>query len=156
MPGITKMIEKQPSCDDPVEQGLLPVAVALQRMRQQVKVVSEAMRVPLRESLGHVLATDIVSPIQVPAYTNSAMDISDGLFFELERLSKANDIGFDFFDEISKKIGCSGEEYELLFSFDPKYIKKILKIAKKHQVPLNIFAKATKGTYKCDCKSHHF
>jgi len=93
---------------------------------------------------------------EIAPYTNSAMDISDGLFFELERLSKANDIGFDFFDEISKKVGCSGEEYELLFSFDPKYIKKILKIAKKHQVPLNIFAKATKGTYKCDCKSHHF
>jgi len=93
---------------------------------------------------------------EIARYTNSAMDISDGLFFELERLSKANNIGFDFFDKISKKVGCSGEEYELLLSFDPKYAKKILKIAKKHKVRLNIFAKATKGSYECGCKSHHF
>lgn len=93
---------------------------------------------------------------EIAPYTNSAMDISDGLFFELERLSKANNIGFDFFDEISKKIGCSGEEYELLFSFDPKHTKKISKIAKKHKVPLNIFAKAVDGKYECECKGHHF
>lgn len=68
------MIEKQPSCDDPVEPELLPVAIALQRMQEQVTVVAESMIVPLRESLGRVLATDVVSPIQVPAYTNSAMD----------------------------------------------------------------------------------
>ena len=67
-------IDKQPSCDDPQEPELLPVAVALQRMQQQVKTVSESKRVPLRKSLNHVLATDIVSPVQVPAYTNSAMD----------------------------------------------------------------------------------
>ncbi len=67
-------IEKQPSCDDPIEPALLPVAVALARMQQAVTPVSESKRVPLRESLDHVLAIDIVSPIQVPAYTNSAMD----------------------------------------------------------------------------------
>jgi len=93
---------------------------------------------------------------EIAPYTNSAMDISDGLFFELERLSKANNIGFNFFDKISKKVGCSGEEYELLLSFDPKHIKKILKIAKKHKVRLNIFAKAIKGRYECSCRSHHF
>lgn len=68
------MIEKQPSCDDPIEPDLLPVAVALQRMQQEVKVVQESKTVALRESLGYVLANDLVSPIQVPAYTNSAMD----------------------------------------------------------------------------------
>src|SRR5574344_574453 len=30
-------------------------------------------------------------------YINSSMDISDGLFFELERLSKQNSLGFEFF-----------------------------------------------------------
>ena len=68
------MIDKQPSCDDPLEPELLPVAVALERMQQEVKTVSESKRVPLRDSLDHVLAEDITSPIQVPAYTNSAMD----------------------------------------------------------------------------------
>ena len=89
-------------------------------------------------------------------YINSAMDISDGLFFELERLSKENRLGFKFFKNISKKVGCSGEEYELLFTFNPKHKNKIIKIAKKHKVKLNIIAKTISGKYKCGCKSHHF
>lgn len=99
---------------------------------------------------------------EVAPYINSALDISDGLFFELERLSKANSIGFDFFDKIEKSVGCSGEEYEVLFSFSPKKLKKIMKIANKHKVKLNIFAKATSidpvvdGYYESGCKNHHF
>ncbi len=93
---------------------------------------------------------------EISPYINSAMDISDGLFFELERFSKSNDIGFEFFTNISKSIGCSGEEYEVLFTFDKKYINKINKIAKKHNRTLNIFAKATKGEFKCECENHHF
>ena len=93
---------------------------------------------------------------EVAPHINSAMDISDGLFFELERLSKANDIGFDFFTNIDKDTGCSGEEYEVLFSFDPKKLKTIEKIAKKHKIKLNIFAQAVDGNYNCQCKSHHF
>jgi len=93
---------------------------------------------------------------EIAPFINSALDISDGLFFELERLSDANTIGFDFFDTIDKKVGCSGEEYEILFTFDPKEVEKILEIAKKHAVPLNIFAKAIDGNYTNECKSHHF
>ncbi len=93
---------------------------------------------------------------EVSKYVNAAMDISDGLFFELERMSKQSKVGFKFFDNISKEIACSGEEYELLFSFSPKHINKIEEIAKKHNVILNIFAKANKGKFRCDCKNHHF
>ncbi len=93
---------------------------------------------------------------KISKYINSAMDISDGLFFELERLSKANNIGFEFFDKIPKEVGCSGEEYEILFSFDKKHKEKIQKIAKKHNIKLNIFAKATSGQYDCPCINHHF
>jgi len=93
---------------------------------------------------------------EIAPYINSALDISDGLFFELERLSKANNIGFNFFDSIKKEIGCSGEEYEILFTFDPKNVKKISKIAKKHDINLNIFAKAIDGKYECDYDGHHF
>ena len=67
-------IEKQPSCDDPVEPELLPVAVALQRMQAEVSSIEETITVGLRESLGCVLGADIESPIMVPSYTNSAMD----------------------------------------------------------------------------------
>ncbi len=93
---------------------------------------------------------------EIAPYINSALDISDGLFFELERLSQSNNIGFDFFDTITKEVGCSGEEYEILFTFDPKKVKTIIKIAKKYDISLNIFAKTSNGKYKCDCKSHHF
>ena len=89
-------------------------------------------------------------------FINSALDISDGLFFELERVSKANNIGFEFFTNIDKEIGCSGEEYEVLFTFSPKHLKTIEKIAKKHKIKLNIFARVTSGKYSCECKSHHF
>jgi len=93
---------------------------------------------------------------KIAPYINSALDISDGLFFELERLSKANNIGFEFFNKISKEIGCSGEEYEVLFTFNEKNRKKIEKIAKKHDVKLNVFAKAKEGKYTKKCKAHHF
>tara|TARA_R110002033_G_scaffold137842_1_gene176944 strand:+ start:26651 stop:27481 length:831 start_codon:yes stop_codon:yes gene_type:complete len=93
---------------------------------------------------------------EISPYVNCALDISDGLFFELERLSETNNLGFEFFDKISKDIGCSGEEYEILFSFSQKNRDIISKIAKKHEVKLNIFAKAVDGTYKGDCKNHHF
>ena len=89
-------------------------------------------------------------------YITSALDISDGLFFELERVSKASKIGFDFFKDISEDIGTSGEEYEILFSFNKKHLRKIAKIANKHKVKLNIFAKAVKGKYETKSKNHHF
>lgn len=93
---------------------------------------------------------------EISPYVNSALDISDGLFFELERLSKKNKIAFEFFKNISSKVGCSGEEYEMLFSINPKYKKRIKQIAKKHKIKLNIFAKAVNGRYKNRCKGHHF
>ncbi|MDO6462376.1 molybdopterin molybdotransferase MoeA [Granulosicoccaceae sp. 1_MG-2023] len=68
------MIEKQPSCADDKEPGLLPVSEALQRIYRLVPRIQEAESVPLREALGRVLAADVASRIDVPGYTNSAMD----------------------------------------------------------------------------------
>jgi len=93
---------------------------------------------------------------EISPFVSSALDISDGLFFELERLSKASKVGFEFFHEIDEEIGTSGEEYEILFSFNEKNLEKIKKIAKKHKIKLNFFAKAIKGEYRTDCKNHHF
>ncbi len=93
---------------------------------------------------------------EIAPFLNIAIDISDGLFFELQRVSKANNLTFKFFKNFTKKIGCSGEEYEILFGFDKKYSTKIRNIAKKHRVNLTIFAKAIKGKYKNRCKAHHF
>lgn len=93
---------------------------------------------------------------EIAPYITSSMDISDGLFFELERLSELNNLGFKFFEKIDKEIGCSGEEYEILFSFSKGNRKIIENIAKKHNINLNIFAKAIVGKYTCDYKNHHF
>ncbi|WP_198304742.1 thiamine-phosphate kinase [Arcobacter vandammei] len=89
-------------------------------------------------------------------YVNSAMDISDGLFLDLEKLSKASNIGFEFFKTIKDDIGTSGEEYEILFACSQKNLKKIEDIAKKHNTKINIFAKAVKGSYQSSFSNHHF
>ncbi|QKF73676.1 thiamine monophosphate kinase [Aliarcobacter faecis] len=89
-------------------------------------------------------------------YINASMDISDGLFLDLEKLSKASNVGFEFFKTIKEEIGTSGEEYEILFSCNQKSLKKIEDIARKYTVKINIFAKAVKGSYKSSFPNHHF
>ncbi len=87
---------------------------------------------------------------------SSGMDISDGLFSDLEKLSKINRLGFDFLATIPKNLGCSGEEYEMLISFSPRDRKKMLRLAQNSRVRLNIFARSCRGTFKNRCKLHHF
>jgi len=89
-------------------------------------------------------------------YIHSALDISDGLFKELERLSTINKKGYKFFKNFNKNIGCSGEEYELLFTFSPKHLKYIQNIAKITKTPVTIFAKVTIGKYLSVCTENHF
>lgn len=90
-------------------------------------------------------------------YMTSCMDISDGLSFELERLSRINKVGFEFMKKIEKDVICSGEEYELLFSINKKHKEKVIKIAHESRTKLNFFAVAKRGKkYICDCKPHHF
>ena len=67
-------IDKQASCDDVFEPELLPVSEAIKRMAAQINPVTESVTMPLRQSLGRIVAAPVVSPIDVPAYTNSAMD----------------------------------------------------------------------------------
>lgn len=52
----------------------LPVPAAQAIVRQWAAPVTAIERVPLRDALDRVLAADIVSPIDVPAHDNSAMD----------------------------------------------------------------------------------
>jgi len=59
-------------CDDAT--GLLSVDEAHRRIHAGVAAISDNEMVTLHDALGRVLAADIVSPIDVPAHTNSAMD----------------------------------------------------------------------------------
>lgn len=52
----------------------LPVSAAQAIVLQWVTPLAGSERVPLREALARVLAVDVVSPIDVPAHDNSAMD----------------------------------------------------------------------------------
>jgi len=90
-------------------------------------------------------------------YISSAMDISDGLFSDLEKLADLNGVGFRFLSKIQKSVGCSGEEYEMLVAFDKRQRKTLLRRAKQSRVKLNIFATSSKKLkYTNRCKAHHF
>ena len=67
-------ITHQPSCEDELNVGLLTVAEAQARILDGVTPVTARETVPVMQALGRVLAQDIVSPIDVPSHTNSAMD----------------------------------------------------------------------------------
>ncbi|MCW7540377.1 molybdopterin molybdotransferase MoeA [Aquabacterium sp. A7-Y] len=54
--------------------GGLTVAEARERIAAALPRVQETERVALRQALGRVLAADVISPIDVPAHDNSAMD----------------------------------------------------------------------------------
>jgi molybdopterin molybdotransferase len=64
----------QPGCEDELNTGLLSVAQARARILAAVEPVKTSEALPLREALGRVLAGAIVAPLDVPSYTNSAMD----------------------------------------------------------------------------------
>lgn len=90
-------------------------------------------------------------------HINSGLDISDGLSKDLSRLCKSSaNTGVRFLKKFSKQKLCSGEEYEMLFSFCPKKLAKIRSIAKKHRTDITIFAKACRGRYTSTCKENHF
>lgn len=67
-------IENQPGCEDELNTGLLTVDEARARILEAVNMIRDTHTAALRDALGRVLATDVVSPVDVPAHTNSAMD----------------------------------------------------------------------------------
>jgi len=70
-------IPKEPSsatCMDEYDPSLLPVEEALKRINQSIETKDQVEQLPLVRLLDRVLAEDIKSPINVPPYTNSAMD----------------------------------------------------------------------------------
>jgi molybdopterin molybdotransferase len=62
------------SCADDYDPNSMPVVKARQFIHSFLSPVSGIARVPIRSALGRVLAEDIISPVNVPAHINSAMD----------------------------------------------------------------------------------
>jgi molybdopterin molybdotransferase len=72
------------TCDNP---GLLSIKAAISNMLKQVNPVLESEQIELEESLGRVLAEDVISDINVPPNDNSAMD---GYAMRCEDLTDTN------------------------------------------------------------------
>lgn len=89
-------------------------------------------------------------------FLKAGMDISDGLFSDVGKLCEANKKGVKFHYKISKSIGCSGEEYEMLIAFDKRDKKTVLRRAAQSRTALNIFASSARVKYINRCKAHHF
>ncbi|MBL8525451.1 MAG: molybdopterin molybdotransferase MoeA [Betaproteobacteria bacterium] len=62
------------SCADDYDPNSMPVEKARKFIHSFLSPVTGVARVPIRSALGRVLAEDILSPVDVPGHTNSAMD----------------------------------------------------------------------------------
>ncbi|MDJ0739217.1 MAG: molybdopterin-binding protein [Gammaproteobacteria bacterium] len=69
-----KRVDTQPSCADASDDNSLTVEQARAAIRAALSPLVDHESVPVRAGLGRVLATDCISPIDVPSHTNSAMD----------------------------------------------------------------------------------
>jgi thiamine-monophosphate kinase len=112
---------------------------------EKIKKTSKFKRVKLRDKFFY----------KASKFITSACDISDGLYKELERISRISNVDYKFLKRFSKDIGCSGEEYEILFTFNKKHKKAIEKIAKITRTKITIFAVTKRGRFKSLCKNWH-
>ena len=62
------------SCADDYDPDSMSVAKAREFIARFLAPVQGVARVPIRDALGRVLAQDVISPVNVPAHRNSAMD----------------------------------------------------------------------------------
>jgi len=65
---------QQTTCMDDYDPNSLLVDEALQRIKDNITSITENEELPIRDALNRVLAETIKSSINVPPYTNSAMD----------------------------------------------------------------------------------
>ncbi|MEZ5536239.1 MAG: bifunctional molybdopterin-guanine dinucleotide biosynthesis adaptor protein MobB/molybdopterin molybdotransferase MoeA [Thiolinea sp.] len=71
---ISTEIKTAASCADASDPDSLSMTEARRRLMDAVTALQASCKRPLRDTLDKVLAEDIVSPLNVPAHTNSAMD----------------------------------------------------------------------------------
>ena len=72
-PSLNQMAT-DPSCIDDYDPNAMSVSQARQFIQQFLSPVIETESMPIMQSLGRVLAEDIISPSNVPNHNNSAMD----------------------------------------------------------------------------------
>ncbi len=67
-------LASNPSCMDDYDPNAMSVQQARKYIQQYLTPVSATEILPIRESLGRILAQDVISPSNVPNHNNSAMD----------------------------------------------------------------------------------
>lgn len=72
-PSLSQIISN-PSCMDDYDPNAMSVQAARVYIQQFLNPITATETVPVMRSLGRVLATDIISPSNVPNHNNSAMD----------------------------------------------------------------------------------
>jgi len=73
------------SCADDYDPNSMPVQKAREVIARFLDPVTATERLGVRAALGRVLAEDVVSPLNVPAHDNSAMDGYAVRFADLEK-----------------------------------------------------------------------
>jgi molybdopterin molybdotransferase len=100
-------IAADPSCMDDYDPNAMSVDQARQFIQQFLTPVTETEILNLRESLGRVLAVDVISPSNVPNHNNSAMD---GFAFKFsDNLKTLKVIGTAFAGKAFEGIVNAGE-----------------------------------------------
>lgn len=69
-----KSQEKSLECGDLNPQGMLSVSQGRQAILDQIVPSQTIINVELKDALGQIVAQDLLSPVNVPQHTNSAMD----------------------------------------------------------------------------------
>lgn len=72
-PSLTELLAN-PSCMEDYDPNAMSVSQAKSYIRQYLQAVSHTETMPIRDSLGRVIASAVVSPHNVPNHHNSAMD----------------------------------------------------------------------------------
>jgi molybdopterin molybdotransferase len=108
---MTKLTITEASCADDYDPDSMPVAKARGFIHQFLEPVTGVARVPLRSALGRVLAEDIVSPVDVPAHRNSAMDgwAMRGADLKSDAESTLAEIGTSFAGQPFKGVVAAGQ-----------------------------------------------
>ena len=144
---------QSPACENSAAQSQVyegSVFDLREDLRAQISKNSRFVRPVLRDKFFYKAAKLI----------SAAMDISDGLAQDLPRLLEASGVGARYLARPSEAAMQSGEEYEILFSFAPKFLPKIYAIAAKAGVSINIIAEVYPRTPQSSMEfrgsSHHF
>ncbi len=89
-------------------------------------------------------------------YLKGGMDLSDGLYCDVNKLLGANNLSLAPTMEIPPEIGESGEEYEMLVAFAPEDRARVEECARESGIELTVFGMAAEKGIRYSCKDHHF